>query len=97
MESKLDNSQEEEDYKLALKLQQEEDSAEPETEEDGQGWFQWLGEKVGYSSPSKSDQNINGNENGTNNSHVVTGYESPNTGEARVASPSSGYFSCVGK
>lgn len=92
LECSLDNKQEEEDYKLALKLQQEEDSAEAEGEK---GWIDWIGEKVGYSSPSKTNENRN--EPSTETHQALTGYENSNNEESRVASPSAGYFSCVGK
>ena len=100
MNAEIGNSQEEADYKLALKLQKEEDAAAESAQNDTAevGWAEWIGNKVGYSSPTKdsnSSSTVNTRQN-TDQNRAATGYTNPNNGEARVA-PSSGYFSCVGK
>lgn len=100
MNAEIGNSQEEADYKLALKLQKEEDAAAESAQNDTAevGWAEWIGNKVGYSSPTKdsnSSSAVNTRQN-TDQNRAATGYTNPNNGEARVA-PSSGYFSCVGK
>jgi len=98
MNAEIGNSQEEADYKLALKLQKEEDAAAESAQNDTAevGWAEWIGNKVGYSSPTKdsnSSSTVNTRQN-TDQNRAATGYTNPNNGEARVA-PSSGYFSCV--
>merc|ERR1712232_980466 len=56
MNAEIGNSQEEADYKLALKLQKEEDAAAESAQNDTAevGWAEWIGNKVGYSSPTKN-------------------------------------------
>jgi len=90
---KLKHTQEDEDFKLAMKLQNLEDkkSAEDNSSSAQQNsWMGWVSEKM-YGSPDKQSNQQNSTQNTSCNNNREGGNRS-----ATVA-PTSGYFSCVGK
>ena len=96
-----ENSQEDEDYKLAVRLQKLEDmrgnsttDANTSTQsQEESSWMDWISEKV-YGSPAKQTAPTNSVQNTAHSQ--MPGSSQSNAGQARVA-PDSGYFSCVGK
>mmetsp|Transcript_21508 Transcript_21508/g.27712 ORF Transcript_21508/g.27712 Transcript_21508/m.27712 type:complete len:501 (-) Transcript_21508:113-1615(-) len=94
-----ENSQEDEDYKLAVRLQKLEDMRGNSTtdattstqSQEESSWMDWISEKV-YGSPDKQTAPTNSAQNTAHSQMPGSGQS--NAGKARVA-PDSGYFSCV--